>query len=193
MWPAILCAGVLSLANLTLLALAAAALVRWLPVLIRRTLPRTPFLGTAAVLGTALLALLVSALVQIALWASAFVLCGEFADFETAFYHSAVNFTTLGYGDIIMSRQWRLLGPLEAVNGSLMLGLSAAMLFAILSRLAETRTPRKAADMPTIRLSPEGVATETAIAGAERQSDAAASRRRRTGVSSFFRKATKVN
>jgi Ion channel len=142
MWPAIFCAGVLSLANLTLLALAAAALVRWLPVLIRRTLPRTPFLGTAAVLGTALLALLVSALVQIALWAGAFVMCGEFADFETAFYHSAVNFTTLGYGDIIMSRQWRLLGPLEAVNGSLMLGLSAAMLLAILGRLAETRTPK---------------------------------------------------
>jgi hypothetical protein len=71
------------------------------------------------------------------------VLCGEFADFEEAFYHSAVNFMTLGYGDIVMSRRWRLLGPLEAVNGSLMLGLSAAMLFTVLGRVAEARAPRK--------------------------------------------------
>ena len=56
--------------------------------------------------------------------------------------HSAVNFTTLGYGDIVMSRRWRLLGPLEAVNGSLMLGLSAAMLFTIMGRIAEARPPR---------------------------------------------------
>jgi hypothetical protein len=141
-WPAILCAGALSLANLTLLALAAAGLVRVLPALTRRAVRRAPFWGGAAVLGTALLALLVSALVQIALWAGAFLLCGEFADFEAAFYHSAVNFTTLGYGDIVMSRRWRLLGPLEAVNGSLMLGLSAAMLFTVMGRVAEARAPR---------------------------------------------------
>ncbi len=86
--------------------------------------------------------LLVSALAQIALWAGAFVLCGDFAGFEDAFYHPVVNFTTLGYGDIVMSRRWRLLGPLEAVNGNLMLGLSAAMLFTVLGRVAEARAPR---------------------------------------------------
>jgi hypothetical protein len=143
MWPAILCAGALSLANLTLQALAAAALVRWLPALVRQTVPNAPFWGAAGVLGIALLALVVSAAVQIALWAAAFVLCGEFADFETAYYHSAVNFTTLGYGDIVMSRRWRLLGPLEAVNGSLMLGLSAAMLFTILARVGDARARRE--------------------------------------------------
>jgi hypothetical protein len=142
MWSEIVCAGVLSLANLTLLALAAAGLVRILPAMARRAVATAPFWGAAAVLGTALLALLVSALIQIALWAVAFMLCGEFADFEAAYYHSAVNFTTLGYGDIIMSKQWRLLGPLEAVNGSLMLGLSAAMLFTILGRVAEARSPQ---------------------------------------------------
>jgi hypothetical protein len=142
MWPEILSAGALSLANLTLLALVAAGSARFLPSLARRAARRAPFWGSAAVLGTALLALLVTALAQIALWAGAFVLCGEFADFEAAFYHSAVNFTTLGYGDIVMSRNWRLLGPLEAVNGSLMLGLSAAMLYTVLGRVAEARAPR---------------------------------------------------
>ena len=142
MWPAILCAGALSLASLTLQALAAAGLVRVVPRLVRWVVLRAPFWGGAAVLGTALLALGLATLVQIALWAGAFMLCGEFEDFEAAYYHSAVNFTTLGYGDIIMSRRWRLLGPLEAVNGSLMLGLSAAMLFNVLVRVAEARAPR---------------------------------------------------
>jgi Ion channel len=142
MWPVILTACALSLANLTLLALAAAGSVRFLLPAVRRAAVRAPFWGGAAVLGTALVALLATALAQIALWAAAFMLCGEFADSETAFYHSAVNFTTLGYGDIVMSRRWRLLGPLEAVNGSLMLGLSAAMLFTVLTRVAEARPPR---------------------------------------------------
>jgi hypothetical protein len=141
-WPAILTAAVLSLANLALLTLAAALMVRFLLPAVRRAVARAPFWGGAALLGSALLALLVTALIQIALWAAAFVLCGEFADFEEAFYHSAVNFTTLGYGDLVMSRHWRLLGPLEAVNGSLMLGLSAAILFTILGRVADARQPK---------------------------------------------------
>jgi hypothetical protein len=141
-WPEILTASVLALANLSLLALATAGLVRFLLPRVPRAVGRSPFWGGAAVLGAALLALLATSLVQIAVWAAAFVWCGEFVDFEEAFYHSAVNFTTLGYGDIVMSRRWRLLGPLEAVNGSLMLGLSAAMLFAVMGRVAEERPHR---------------------------------------------------
>ncbi len=62
MWPAILTAGALSLANLTLPARAAAGMVRFQPRLASRAVARAPFLGGAAVLGVALLALLVSAL-----------------------------------------------------------------------------------------------------------------------------------
>jgi hypothetical protein len=129
-------------------ALAAAGLVRILPPLANRAVARAPFWGGTAALGIALLALLGTAVAQIAVWATVFVLCGEFVDFETAFYHSSVNFTTLGYGDVIMSRQWRLLGPLEALNGSLMLGLSAAMLFTVLSRLAGGRAPQNDSRAP---------------------------------------------
>ena len=67
-------------------------------------------------------------LVDIALWALLYCLCGEFAEFEGAYYHSAVNFSTLGYGDIVMSIRWRLLGPLEAMNGIVMFSLSTALL-----------------------------------------------------------------
>lgn len=74
-------------------------------------------------------------LVQIAIWATLFIYLGEFSDFMTAFYHSAVNFASLGYGDIVMSEKWRLLGALEASNGVLMFGLSAGTLLAVMTNL----------------------------------------------------------
>jgi hypothetical protein len=78
-------------------------------------------------------------LTQIALWAVAFLLCGQISSFEKAFYFSAQNYTALGYGDIILSERWRLLGPLESINGLLLFGLSTAVLFAIMSRLIANR------------------------------------------------------
>lgn len=87
----------------------------------------------------AILLALMSHLVEIGLWAILFLLCHEFPDVGTAYYHSAVNFTTLGYGDLVLSSGWRLLGPLEAADGMLMFGVSAAMIFALIQRLAETR------------------------------------------------------
>lgn len=85
--------------------------------------------------GRVLAAITIAQLVQIAAWAAVFVGCGEFDNFASAFYHSAVNFTTLGYGDVIMSPAWKLLGPLEAVAGLLMLGVSTAVLFAVIDVL----------------------------------------------------------
>ena len=52
-------------------------------------------------------------LIEIAIWAVLFLVCGEFFNFGTAYYHSAVNYTTLGYGDVIMTPSWRMLGPLR--------------------------------------------------------------------------------
>ena len=86
----------------------------------------------------ALLYALTAHLLEIALWAGVFVLCGEFQDFATAYYHSAVNYTSLGYGDLIMSPSWKLLGPLETADGMLLFGVSTAMIFAVIQRLVET-------------------------------------------------------
>jgi len=82
---------------------------------------------------------LLAHLVEIACWAALFVLCGEFAKFGAAYYHSAVNYTTLGYGDVIMTPTWRMLGPLEAANGMLMFGVSTALIFAVIQRLVQAR------------------------------------------------------
>ena len=81
----------------------------------------------------------VAHLVEIALWAGLFVLCGEFKSLQLAYYHSAVNYTTLGYGDLIMSPSWKLLGPLEAADGALMFGVSTAMIFTIAQRLMHAK------------------------------------------------------
>jgi Ion channel len=76
---------------------------------------------------------------EVALWAVLFIICGEFPDFGTAFYHSAVNYSSLGYGDVIMTPSWRLLGPLETANGVLLFGVTTAMIIAVLQRLIESR------------------------------------------------------
>jgi len=74
-------------------------------------------------------------LLAIGVWAVLFVTLVEFQELGTAYYHSAVNYTTLGYGDLLLTPSWRLLGPLEAANGALMFGVSTAMVFAVAQRL----------------------------------------------------------
>jgi hypothetical protein len=81
----------------------------------------------------------VAHLAEIGLWAFLFVLCSEFQELGTAYYHSAVNYMTLGYGDLLLTPAWRLLGPLEATDGALMFGLSAAMVFAVVQRVVLAR------------------------------------------------------
>jgi hypothetical protein len=82
------------------------------------------------VIGAVMFMLLIGNLMQVAIWAWLFMLIGEFGSYDVSFYHSAVNFASLGYGDIVMSEEHRLLGALEALNGVLMVGISAATLMA---------------------------------------------------------------
>ncbi|WP_298928276.1 ion channel [uncultured Ramlibacter sp.] len=89
---------------------------------------------------TAMLAMTAATLVQILIWATLFLLLGEFSEFYEAAHHSAVNFTSLGYGDFVMAKRWKLLGPLEALNGVLMLGMTASSLMAILQHMIRTRS-----------------------------------------------------
>lgn len=81
-------------------------------------------------LGMVMLLMLLGNFAQMIIWAALFMLIGEFEVFASALYYSAVNFATLGYGDIVMSERWRLLGPLEAANGILMFGVSTAVMTA---------------------------------------------------------------
>jgi hypothetical protein len=100
--------------------------------------------GSSALIDFVIVVLVISLvfvahLIEIGLWAKLFVLCGEFREFGAAYYHSAVNYTTLGYGDVVMTASWRMLGPLEGADGALMFGVSAAMIFTVTARLIQTR------------------------------------------------------
>ena len=89
-------------------------------------LDQATFLGTMSILSGVMFLLMFGNLGQVAIWAVLFQFLGEFSEYRTAFYHSAVNFSTLGYGDIVMSDKRKLLGPIQAINGVLMVGMSTA-------------------------------------------------------------------
>ena len=89
-------------------------------------------------------------LLQILLWA-AFYRLRCLRSWESSFYFSATSYSTVGYGDVVLPPVWRLLGPVEAIMGVLMCGISVSVLFAIATRLigneaqssAEVRSQRK--------------------------------------------------
>jgi hypothetical protein len=140
-----------SLTLIVNLAIQVTALVLVIRALIKR-LDREgpdPSFGTDIVMmGNVMAVLFAGHLLQFAIWAGLFQTVGEFADFETAFYHSVVNFTSLGYGDIVMSERWRLLGALEAANGVLMFGLTTGGMMSIMTSLfGRHKKFRQTADM----------------------------------------------
>ena len=90
---------------------------------------------TTYVISVIMAILFIGHMVQVAIWAVLFMFVGEFNDFLTAYYHSMVNFASLGYGDIVMSEQWRLMGAIEASVGVLMFGVSAGAMLSIMSYL----------------------------------------------------------
>jgi ion channel len=98
------------------------------------------WLRTIRPLSVSMLAMMIANLLQIALWGVLFVGLGEFEELYPAIYHSAVNFTSLGYGDVVMKQDWKLLGPLEAANGVLMMSMTAAAMTAILQNIIRSQT-----------------------------------------------------
>lgn len=82
-----------------------------------------------------MMAMMFGTFLQVLVWGCLFLWLGEFDELYEAVYHSTVNFASLGYGDIVMSKSWKMLGPLEAINGVLMLGMSAAALMVILQQM----------------------------------------------------------
>ena len=118
-------------------------IVRVMVRLIRSGSSDLGFWKSTAVMTIVMLITAAAHLIQIALWAVAFLVCGQVSTLEAAFCLSAQNFTAFGYGDVVLSERWRLLSPLEATNGLLFFGMSTAVLFAIMSQLiAKSPTDR---------------------------------------------------
>ena len=92
----------------------------------------------AIVCGATLLAG-VAHVVDVIIWAVVFALCGEFSRLAPALYCSATLYTSLGYGDVVMSSSWKLLGPFETGDGLLMFGLSTAIAVSVIQLIIRTR------------------------------------------------------
>lgn len=65
-------------------------------------------------------------------WAYIYLLLGEFNTINDALYFSISTATTVGYGDVVMSEQWRLLSSFEAIGGWLLFGVSTAFLMGLM-------------------------------------------------------------
>jgi hypothetical protein len=78
--------------------------------------------------------LIVIHLLAIFVWALFFWLAKCLPDMESAFYFSAVTYATIGYGDLVLPKEWRMLGPIEGFTGILMFGLSTAFFFIVVSK-----------------------------------------------------------
>ena len=77
--------------------------------------------------------------VEISVWALFYLWRGCLPDAEAAFYFSGATYTTVGYGDLVLAKPWRLLAPIEGLTGVLMCGLSAGLFFAVVSRVYSSR------------------------------------------------------
>ena len=85
-----------------------------------------------AILSLALFWTLVMMTVSVWIWAMSLFWLGIFTTLESSVYFALVAFTTLGFGDILLPQEWRLLGGMAAANGLLMFGLLTAILVEIL-------------------------------------------------------------
>lgn len=90
---------------------------------------KTPVL-TVTVLGV-----FCSHITQIWLWAALYLFIGVFHDLEDSLYFSTTMFTTLGLGDMVLEKTWRLLSSFEAANGFILFGWSTAFIFEVMSTL----------------------------------------------------------
>lgn len=73
--------------------------------------------------------------IEIWLYALLYLLLGAINDFETSLYFSTVTYASVGYGDVLLPKPWRILGAIEGATGIIMLGWSTAFLVSLLAQL----------------------------------------------------------
>ena len=109
------------------------------PLLKSHAQPPTRFWPISLLLIRVTLWLILFHLLEISVWALFYFWERCLPDAESAFYFAGVTYTTIGYGDLVLVKPWRMLGPIEGLTGILMCGLSTGFFFAVVSRIYASR------------------------------------------------------
>ena len=145
MFRQLLVGGVVSLGNI-----AVHAIVMTLVVNVVRRVgswePRNQSLWLASVMVATVGVLLMAHVAEVILWSVTYLILDAAPSEADVLYFAFVNYTTLGYGDILPVERWRLLGPITAMNGILLFGWSTAVIFEVLDVATQIR--RSSADGP---------------------------------------------
>ncbi len=79
--------------------------------------------------------LMIPIVIDVSLWGAFYYLSEALPSMEDSLYFSTVTFTTVGYGDIVLEKEWRQLSTFEAVNGWIIFGWATALMMAVIQRL----------------------------------------------------------
>jgi hypothetical protein len=134
----LLLGGAVSLGNIAIHAAVMAAVVGTA----RRALKwkyRRPQVWLAAAMVTTVGILMVAHVAEVGVWALAYGMVEVAAPGSDVLYFAFVNYTTLGYGDIVPVERWRVLGPMAAMNGVLLFGWSTAVIFEVMRQAMRSR------------------------------------------------------
>jgi hypothetical protein len=97
-----------------------------------------PYRISASIIGAAALVAAIFHGLEAAMWAATYVLLGALPDRKSAMLYSLGAMTTFGTSDIDLESRWRLMGPLESLNGWILFGLTTAFLFAFIQNIWHT-------------------------------------------------------
>ena len=120
-----------SIGNIAIHALAMTLILRARNA-VHANVPAHPTLRLIGVMIAAVLMLTAAHLSEVGIWSIAYALVDATPQDADHLYFAFVNYTTLGYGDIVPMVRWRLLGPMTAMNGILLFGWSTAVIFHVL-------------------------------------------------------------
>jgi hypothetical protein len=138
----LLAGGLISLINFGIHAVTTGLIV----VATRRVATATDFLHVfvrvAALLIVTVTVLTIAHTLEIWVWAYSYQLMGVAIAGASAFEFAFENFTAVGYGDVVARGGWRLIGPITALNGLLLIGWSVAVIFEVM-RMAEVHIGRR--------------------------------------------------
>jgi hypothetical protein len=128
-----LVAAVVSVCNITIHALVMAVVVE-VAQKVRTQHALSPSMFLIALMVATVSVLMAAHASEVVVWAIAYKIVGVVPAGGGNLYFAFVNYTTLGYGDIIPAKTWQLLGPAAAMNGVLLFGWSTAVIFEVLRR-----------------------------------------------------------